>query len=68
MSCFAVVEHLEGHRVNELQGCRKHLESGEALKPHPATPIATPHLVTVSKCYDYSSALLEKVSFFCCLA
>ena len=36
----------EGFRV---QGCRKHLESGEALKPHPATPIATPYLVTVIK-------------------
>ena len=32
-----------------LQGGRKHLESGEALKPHPATPIATPYLVTVIK-------------------
>ena len=32
-----------------MQGCRKHLESGEAFKPHPAIPIATPHLVTVIK-------------------
>ena len=30
-------------------GCRKHLESEEALKPHPATPIDTRYLVTVIK-------------------